>query len=41
MGAKCGSLKTQAIDAAKRCSVRTLVNENHEGWIDKLPGDGM
>lgn len=31
MGAKCAQLKTQSIDAAKACSVKTVVNENHEG----------
>ncbi|KAK6866324.1 hypothetical protein PG995_002852 [Apiospora arundinis] len=38
MGAKCGSLKTQAIDAGKKCSVKAVVDEDHDGWIKELPG---
>jgi hypothetical protein len=38
MGAKCGPLQTQGLSAAQACSVRTLVHENHEGWMEKLPG---
>ncbi|OIW27114.1 hypothetical protein CONLIGDRAFT_707998 [Coniochaeta ligniaria NRRL 30616] len=41
MGAKCAQLKTQSIDAAKACSVKTVVNENHEGWLTELPGMSM
>jgi hypothetical protein len=31
MGAKCKDMKTQSIDAAKKCSVKTAVNENVDG----------
>jgi hypothetical protein len=31
MGAKCAQLKTQSIDQAKACSVKPVVNENHDG----------
>jgi hypothetical protein len=41
MGATCNGLKTQAIDAARQCSVRTIVKENTDGWFDKLPGVDM
>jgi len=41
MGATCGTLKTQAIDAAKKCSVKTTVKEDVNGWLDKLPGMQM
>jgi hypothetical protein len=41
MGAKCANLKTQTIDNARKCSVRTTVNEDENGWMTKLPGDGM
>ncbi|KAK8048224.1 hypothetical protein PG994_009954 [Apiospora phragmitis] len=41
MGAKCGALKTQQIDAGKGCSVKPLVNEDHDGWIKELPGMDM
>ena len=35
MGAKCAQLKTQSIEQAKACSVKTIVNENHEGCESK------
>ena len=41
MGASCGDLKTQSIDAAKACAVKALVHEDTDGWLDKLPGIGM
>ncbi|KAI1852598.1 hypothetical protein JX265_003080 [Neoarthrinium moseri] len=41
MGAKCGTLKTQAIDAGKKCSVNRVVQEDHDGWIKELPGINM
>ncbi|KAK0733043.1 hypothetical protein B0T26DRAFT_841465 [Lasiosphaeria miniovina] len=41
MGATCGSLKTQSIDAARKCSVKPLVHENVDGWLTKLPGTDM
>ncbi len=31
MGAKCAKLKTQAISAAKSCTVQKAVNEDHDG----------
>ena len=36
MGAKCGSLKTQQIDAGKKCSVKPLVDEDHDGCKSAL-----
>ncbi|KAF2751512.1 hypothetical protein M011DRAFT_483413 [Sporormia fimetaria CBS 119925] len=41
MGARCKDMKTQSIDAAKRCSVKTRVTEDHDGWLDHLPGMEM
>lgn len=38
MGASCKDLKTQAIDNAKACAVKPIVNEDHDGWITQLPG---
>jgi len=38
MGAKCGTLQTQSLDQATKCSVKTTVKEDHEGWISILPG---
>lgn len=29
-GAKCKDLKNQAIDVAKKCQVKTVVNEDHD-----------
>jgi hypothetical protein len=31
MGAKCKTMKNQAIDAAKKCAVKTVVKEDHDG----------
>lgn len=31
MGAKCASLKTQAVDAGTKCSVKRTVDEDHDG----------
>ena len=31
MGAKCASLKTQAIDSGKKCAVPSVVQEDHDG----------
>jgi len=41
MGAKCKDLKTQTIDAAKQCSVKPVVKEDHDGWLPQLPGVAM
>ena len=37
MGAKCADLKTQAINTAKACSVKPVVQENHDGCKSLLP----
>ncbi|TPX15346.1 uncharacterized protein E0L32_004623 [Thyridium curvatum] len=34
-------LKTQTIAQQNKCTVRDMVNENFDGWLDKLPGDNM
>lgn len=39
MGARCGSLKYQTIDQARACTVKNMVKENVDGWIQELPGD--
>jgi hypothetical protein len=31
MGATCGTLKTQSIEAARKCAVKTTVNEDVDG----------
>ncbi|KAF2477148.1 uncharacterized protein BDR25DRAFT_339158 [Lindgomyces ingoldianus] len=41
MGASCASLKTQAVDSAKKCAVKPVVKEDHDGWISQLPGLDM
>ncbi|KAF2729879.1 hypothetical protein EJ04DRAFT_501527 [Polyplosphaeria fusca] len=41
MGAKCKDMKNQVIDTAKACQVKKTVQENQDGWIDKLPGTDM
>jgi len=41
LGAKCGALKTQAVDVAHACTVTKKVNENVDGWITELPGIDM
>ncbi|CAJ2511894.1 Uu.00g075190.m01.CDS01 [Anthostomella pinea] len=38
MGATCSTLKNQVIADAKQCSVKTVVQEDHEGWLTELPG---
>lgn len=40
-GAKCKDMKNQAIDKAKACSVKAVVNENRDGWLNHLPGMEM
>jgi hypothetical protein len=35
------SLKTQAFPAANRCTVKKSVNEDHDGWVQQLPGMDM
>jgi len=40
-GAQCAGLKTQTVEQAKKCSVPRLVQEDHDGWLDKLPGMEM
>ncbi|RDL40252.1 Uncharacterized protein BP5553_00231 [Venustampulla echinocandica] len=40
-GASCANLKSQVIDTAKSCAVKPVVQENVEGWLDKLPGMDM
>jgi hypothetical protein len=41
MGASCASLKQLKIDDAKKCAVKPVVQENHDGWITELPGIAM
>lgn len=41
MGAKCSTLANQAINNAKACSIKPIVQEDHEGWITELPGLSM
>ncbi|KAF2196442.1 hypothetical protein GQ43DRAFT_476327 [Delitschia confertaspora ATCC 74209] len=41
MGAKCKDMKTQTIENAKKCAVKPVVKEDHDGWIDHLPGMEM
>ncbi|KAK0723369.1 hypothetical protein B0T26DRAFT_750644 [Lasiosphaeria miniovina] len=40
-GATCSALKAQAFGAANKCTVKTAVKENTDGWLDRLPGQGM
>ena len=40
-GAQCGTLKTQAIDNAKKCTVKALVREDNDSWLTQLPGMPM
>ncbi|SPO06392.1 uncharacterized protein DNG_09081 [Cephalotrichum gorgonifer] len=40
-GASCAGLARQSIDQAKACQVKTLVNEDVDGWLTELPGIGM
>jgi hypothetical protein len=39
-GATCTGLKTQAMATANKCVVPKTVNEDTDGWLDKLPGTG-
>ncbi|KAL1860736.1 hypothetical protein VTK73DRAFT_7195 [Phialemonium thermophilum] len=41
MGARCAQLKTQTIQQAKQCSVKSEVHEEIDGWISTLPGTDM
>lgn len=41
MGATCATLTTQDITTAKACSVKKVVNEDQDGWLDELPGMAM
>ncbi|KAL7624221.1 hypothetical protein AAE478_005780 [Parahypoxylon ruwenzoriense] len=41
MGARCASLLTQDINNAKQCSVKKVVAEDEDGWLDELPGISM
>lgn len=41
MGANCGALKTQSPDVGNKCTVRKVVDEDAEGWLEELPGMGM
>jgi hypothetical protein len=34
-------LKTQAVDAANRCTIPATVREDVDGWLDMLPGHSM
>ncbi|KLU90340.1 hypothetical protein MAPG_09303 [Magnaporthiopsis poae ATCC 64411] len=40
-GAECGTLKTQAIDSARTCTVPRRVREDIDGWLTALPGSKM
>jgi hypothetical protein len=35
-----GVLKTQTVEEMNACSVESSVDEDVEGWIDELPGQG-
>ncbi|KAF2710783.1 hypothetical protein K504DRAFT_403703 [Pleomassaria siparia CBS 279.74] len=37
----CGGLKVQALDAATKCAVKPVVNEDRDGWFAQLPGMAM
>ncbi|KAK0639808.1 hypothetical protein B0T16DRAFT_395468 [Cercophora newfieldiana] len=34
----CGSIKKQTMDVANKCTVKTLVKENIDGWVKAMPG---
>lgn len=34
----CGSIKKQDMSVANKCTVKDMVGENTEGWVDHLPG---
>ena len=38
MGAKCKTMKNQAIDLGKKCQVSVKVKEDHDAWLPSLPG---
>ncbi|KAF2114297.1 hypothetical protein BDV96DRAFT_547345 [Lophiotrema nucula] len=38
MGAKCKTMKNQAIDQGKSCQVSVKVKEDHDAWLTSLPG---
>ncbi|KAK0702317.1 hypothetical protein B0H67DRAFT_524071 [Lasiosphaeris hirsuta] len=40
-GATCKSLTTQSFSAANKCTVKTVVKENNDGWLNSLPGMDM
>ncbi|KAH8733130.1 hypothetical protein GQ44DRAFT_696965 [Phaeosphaeriaceae sp. PMI808] len=40
MGAKCKDLKNQAIDNAKKCNVKRVVQDDLEKWHTEIPGLG-
>lgn len=40
MGASCGDLKAQQLNAGNKCTVSTKVKEDAEGWMKELPGMG-
>ncbi|KAL1844641.1 hypothetical protein VTK73DRAFT_2122 [Phialemonium thermophilum] len=35
----CPTLKTQSMDAMNSCKLDSIVDENVDGWLDKIPGD--
>ncbi|KAK3402550.1 hypothetical protein B0T20DRAFT_427985 [Sordaria brevicollis] len=37
-GPSCNGLKTQAFAQANKCTVKSVVNENTDGWLKELPG---
>ncbi|KAF2688758.1 hypothetical protein K458DRAFT_475426 [Lentithecium fluviatile CBS 122367] len=39
--AECGKQKSQTIDVANKCTIKRTVNEDVDGWLEKLPGDPM
>ena len=34
----CGTITKQAMSVANKCTVKDMVRENIDGWVDKLPG---
>ncbi|KAL2268797.1 hypothetical protein VTJ83DRAFT_3643 [Remersonia thermophila] len=39
-GAQCANLRTQSIEAGRRCAVKRAAHEDIDGWLDELPGVG-
>ncbi|KAI0469862.1 hypothetical protein GGR56DRAFT_678969 [Xylariaceae sp. FL0804] len=37
----CGSITKQAMSVANKCTVKDMVNEPVDGWLEKLPGMTM